>query len=78
MMGNRGILHDDDRRVVRTFAVRRWIACRLEFRGRRRRVMTPHRPAQGEVDVLTPRSVVAVLAAGYRPSLHPTLSRPSS
>jgi hypothetical protein len=25
-----------------------------------------------EVEVLTPRSIVAVLAAGYRPMLHPS------
>lgn len=43
MMGNRGILHDDARRIVRPFQVKRWIACVLEFRGRRREVMTPHR-----------------------------------
>jgi hypothetical protein len=43
MMGNRGILHDDQRRVVRDFAVKRWIACVLEFRGRHREVMAPHR-----------------------------------
>lgn len=43
MMGNRGILHDDARRIVRSWQVRRWIACVLEFRGRRRQVMQPHR-----------------------------------
>jgi hypothetical protein len=42
LMGNRGILHNDARRIVRSSQVRRWIACRLEFRGRRRRVMQPH------------------------------------
>jgi hypothetical protein len=42
MMGNRGILHDDARRIIRSYQVRRWIACRLEFHGRRRRVMQPH------------------------------------
>jgi hypothetical protein len=42
MMGNRGILHDDARCLVRSYQVRRWIACRIEFRGRRRRVMQPH------------------------------------
>ena len=41
LMGNRGILHDAERRVVRDWQVRRWIACRLEFRGRHRSVMTP-------------------------------------
>ncbi len=29
-------------------------------------------PASGEVTVITPRATVAVLAAGYRPVLHPT------
>jgi hypothetical protein len=31
--GNRGCLHDAEARVRRRYAVRRWIACRLEFRG---------------------------------------------
>jgi hypothetical protein len=30
------------------------------------------RPVRMEVDVLTPRSIVAVLAAGYRPGVHPS------
>lgn len=30
------------------------------------------RPAAGEVEVLTPRPTVAVLAAGYAPALHPS------
>ena len=32
--GNRGCLHDAERRIRRPFQVKRWIACRLEFRGR--------------------------------------------
>ena len=31
--GNRGCLHDDEGTIVRRFAVRRWIACRLDFKG---------------------------------------------
>jgi hypothetical protein len=31
--GNRGCLHDDGGTIRRRFAVRRWIACRLQFRG---------------------------------------------
>lgn len=179
-MGNRGVLHDDCRRIVRATQVKRWIACRLEFRGRRRTIMKPRsytelffldeatafaaghrpcaecrnpdykrfrrlweqcfgaaagvdaidaalhrerwngrakrtsraeiatlpdgtyvtmgaraalvwgdrlaawsdrgyaerftRPAQGEVEVLTPPSIVAVFRAGYRPEVHPSLS----
>ncbi len=43
-MGNRGgCLHDTAQRIVRPFVSRRWIACLLEFKGRRRTVMTPGR-----------------------------------
>jgi hypothetical protein len=34
--GNRGCLHDDAGRIRRRFAGKRWIACRLEFKERRR------------------------------------------
>lgn len=34
---------------------------------------TMARPLSGDVTVLTPRSAVATLAAGYRPQLHPSL-----
>jgi hypothetical protein len=30
------------------------------------------RPAAGDVEVLTPPSIVAALRAGYQPALHPT------
>jgi hypothetical protein len=41
VLGNRGVLHDEHRTIVRYTQVKRWIACRLEFRGRRRPIMTP-------------------------------------
>ena len=31
--GNRGCLHDEDGRIRRRYNGKRWIACRLEFRG---------------------------------------------
>ncbi len=31
--GNRGCLHDDAGQIRRRFATRRWIACRLQFKG---------------------------------------------
>jgi hypothetical protein len=34
--GNRGRLHDADGRIRREWQVKRWISCRLEFRGRSR------------------------------------------
>src|SRR3546814_1526694 len=39
-MGNRGVLHDSDRRLGRRrWAVKYWLICRLAFRGRQRAVM---------------------------------------
>jgi hypothetical protein len=62
MMGNRGILHDDDRRIVRPWQVKRWISCVLEFRGRHRTVMTPHRYTE-----LFFLDEATAFAAGHRP-----------
>lgn len=62
MMGNRGILHDERRRIVRLWQVRRWIACVLEFRGRHRDVMQPHRYTE-----LFFLDEAAAFAAGHRP-----------
>ena len=62
MMGNRGILHDDARRIVRTSQLRRWIVCRLEFKGRHRVVMRPH--SYTELFFL---DEATAFAAGHRP-----------
>ena len=62
VMGNRGILHDDTQRVVRPFQVKRWIACRLQWRGRKRTVMTPHRYTE-----LFFLDEAAAFSAGHRP-----------
>jgi hypothetical protein len=62
-MGNRGgAIHDDQRRIVRQYASRRWIACVLEFRGRRRTVMSP-----GRYTELFFLDEAVALAAGHRP-----------
>jgi hypothetical protein len=62
MMGNRGILHDDSRRIVRSMQCKRWIACVLEFRGIRRAVMTPHHYTE-----LFFLDEATAFAAGHRP-----------
>jgi hypothetical protein len=62
MMGNRGILHDEHRQIVRPWQVRRWIACLTAFRGRRREVMRPH--SYTELFFL---DEATALAAGHRP-----------
>lgn len=61
-MGNRGILHDARQEIVRDWQVRRWIACRLEFRGRHRQVMT-----RGSYTELFFLDEAAALADGHRP-----------
>jgi hypothetical protein len=60
--GNRGVLHDPDGRLVRTWQVRRWLACRLEFRGRHREQMRP-----GHYTELYFLDEATALAAGHRP-----------
>ena len=62
LMGNRGILHDDAQRIVRTWQVRRWIACSTAFRGRHRQVMRPH--SYTELFFL---DEATAFAAGHRP-----------
>jgi hypothetical protein len=62
VMGNRGILHDDSRHIIRYSQVRRWLACRTEFRGRHRTIMRPH--SYTELFFL---DEATAFAAGHRP-----------
>jgi hypothetical protein len=62
LMGNRGILHTPDGQLVRDSQVRRWIACRLEFRGRHHPVLAP-----GTWTALFFLDEAAALAGGHRP-----------
>ena len=61
--GNRGCLHDAGRRIRRPFQVTRWIACRLEFRGRHR--ADPMEP--GRYTGLFFLDEATAFAAGHRP-----------
>jgi hypothetical protein len=61
--GNRGCLHDDAGRIRRLSATRRWIACRLEFRGwHREPLMQP-----GRFTELFFLDEATAFAAGHRP-----------
>jgi hypothetical protein len=62
LMGNRGLLHAEDGRIVRPWQVRRWLVCRLEFKGWKRAVMTP-----GRYTELFFLDEATGLAAGHRP-----------
>jgi hypothetical protein len=61
--GNRGCLHDAAGRIRRRYAGKRWIACRLEFRGWRR---TPLRQP-GKFTELFFLDEATAFAAGHRP-----------
>ena len=61
--GNRGCLHDGDGRIRRLYATRRWIGCRLEFRGwHRSSLMQP-----GRFTELFFLDEATAFAAGHRP-----------
>lgn len=61
--GNRGCLHDADGQLRRTYQVKRWIACRLEFRGwKRERLLQP-----GRFTELFFLDEATAFAAGHRP-----------
>jgi hypothetical protein len=61
--GNRGCLHDDAGRIRRRYAVRRWIACRLEFEGwQRGPLLQP-----GKFTELFFLDEATAFAAGHRP-----------
>jgi hypothetical protein len=61
--GNRGCLHDETGRIVRRYNGKRWIACRLQFRGwKRRPLMQP-----GRFTELFFLDEATALAAGHRP-----------
>jgi hypothetical protein len=61
-MGNRGILHNSTGSIVRAWQGKRWLVCVLEFRGRKREVMSP-----GRYTELFFLDEATALAAGHRP-----------
>jgi hypothetical protein len=61
--GNRGCLHDASGQIRRAYATKRWIACRLRFRGRRRQPLM----AAGRYTELFFLDEATALAAGHRP-----------
>jgi hypothetical protein len=61
--GNRGCLHDADGRIRRSYNGRRWIACRLSFRGWHRHPLFQ----PGRFTELFFLDEATALAAGHRP-----------
>ena len=63
LYGNRGCMHDDSGRIRRRYGTRRWIACRLEFRGWQR----GPKLQPGLFTELFFLDEVTAFAAGHRP-----------
>lgn len=61
-MGNRGILHDECQRIIRSSRNRMWLICLLDFKGRKRAPMSP-----GTYTELFFLDEAVALAAGHRP-----------
>jgi len=61
-MGNRGVIHNAHQQIVRPFKLKAWITCRLEFKGKKRKVMTPDRWTE-----LFFLDEATAFAAGHRP-----------
>ncbi len=61
-MGNRGCLHDGQRRVTKAWARPPWVTCALEYKDRHREVMSP-----GQYTELFFLDEATALAAGHRP-----------
>ena len=60
-MGNRGVIHKE-KEIVRCFKQKAWITCVLEFKGRKRTVMSPDRWTE-----LFFLDEATAFAAGHRP-----------
>jgi hypothetical protein len=60
-MGNRGVIHKD-KQITSAFRHKAWITCVLEFKGRKRTVMTPGRWTE-----LFFMDEATAFAAGHRP-----------
>jgi len=62
LMGNRGCLHNDQGELKRLYQGKRWIICKLEFKGCQRAIMSP-----GKYTELFFLDEATALAAGHRP-----------
>jgi hypothetical protein len=61
-LGNRGCIHDELGNIRRTHALKRWIYCLLDFKGRKRELMQP-----GKYTELFFLDEPTALSAGHRP-----------
>jgi hypothetical protein len=60
--GNRGVIHNGQKEIIRNHAVKYWITCTLEYKGKRRELMAPNRWTE-----LFFLDEATAFAAGHRP-----------
>lgn len=61
-LGNRGVIHNENKEIVKTYTIKAWIICMLEFRGRHREIMQP-----GHWTELFFLDEATAFSAGHRP-----------
>lgn len=64
-LGNRGILHDESKNIVKPWAHKNWVTCELSFKGIKRDLFGP-----GRYSELFFLDEATALAAGHRPCAH--------
>ncbi len=64
-LGNRGILHDESRKIVKPWAHKNWVICELSFKGIKRELFSP-----GSYSELFFLDEATALSAGHRPCAH--------
>ncbi len=61
-LGNRGIIHNEQKEIIAPFKIKGWVTCRLEFKGRKRELM-----AKGRYTELFFLDEATAFSAGHRP-----------
>jgi len=61
-LGNRGVLHNENQEIIATHRIKGWVTCLLEFKGRKREIMTPNRYTE-----LFFLDEATAFSAGHRP-----------
>ena len=60
--GTRGVIHNDQQEIIRPLKLKAWLTCRLEFKGRKRTMMSPNKYTE-----LFFLDEATAFAAGHRP-----------
>jgi len=61
-LGNRGIIHNEQKEITSPFKIKGWVTCQLEFKGRKRELM-----AKGRYTELFFLDEATAFSAGHRP-----------